>query len=84
MSEHTVRVTQPAREVVNADYSFEIFSDGEKLGQLDISKGTADWWPRSAQSATGISWEDFAHLLNAYHTDRVTLIASARAISDRS
>ena len=82
MSEHTVRVTQPAREVVNADYSFEIFSDGEKLGQLDISKGTADWWPRSAKSATGISWEDFAHLLNAYHEDRAAVMAFARALSD--
>ena len=84
MAEHMVRVSQPTREVVNADYSFEIHSDGEKLGTLDISKGTIDWWPRGVHSAIGVSWEDFATLLDAFHSDGHRLLAEASAINQES
>ena len=81
MAEHVVRVSQPTREVVNADYSFEIFSDGEKLGTLNISKGTVDWWPRKAQSGVEIRWEDFAKLLNGCFVDTPAMVSAARDIS---
>lgn len=42
MAEHVVRVSQPTREVLNADYSFEIFSDGEKLGTLNMVRAARE------------------------------------------
>ena len=81
MAEHVVRVSQPTREVVNADYSFEIFGDGEKLGTLNISKGTIDWWPRKAQSWVELRWEEFAELLNACFVDTAVMVSAARDIS---
>ena len=81
MAEHVVRVSQPTREVVNADYSFEIFSDGEKIGTLDISKGTVDWWPRNAKSGVEVRWEDFATLMDACFVDTPGMVSAARDIS---
>ena len=80
MPEHVVRVSQPTRELVNSDVSFEIFSDAQKLGTLLVSKGTVDWFPRSAQSAVSLEWEELALLLDAAFQDRSALLKAARAI----
>ena len=80
MPEHVVRVSQPTRELVNSDVSFEIFSDAQKLGTLLVSKGTVDWFPRSAQSAVSLEWEELALLLDAAFEDRSALLKAARAI----
>jgi hypothetical protein len=59
MGEHSVHVRQPQREVVNADMEFAIFEDGEKFGELWISKGGIEWWPRNAKKSVRMGWETF-------------------------
>lgn len=80
MPEHVVRVSQPIRELVNSDVRFEIFSDAQKLGTLLVSKGTVDWFPRNAQTAISLEWEDLAVLLDAAFEDRSALLRAARSI----
>ena len=49
--------------VLHADVVFEIRSDGEKLGELRISKGTIDWAPSNAKVPYRRSWEQFDRLM---------------------
>jgi len=60
MPEHKVEVIQtPSWEVVNTDLRITIDSDGEKLGELCISRGTIDWRPRDAKNTIVLEWEAF-------------------------
>ena len=37
------------------------FADGEKFGELRISRGGVDWWPRDAKTRGELlTWEQFA------------------------
>jgi hypothetical protein len=81
MPEHMVRVSQPSRELVNSDVTFEIYSDGQKLGTMLVSKGTVDWFPRNAQTSISLQWEEFADVLDAAFNDRQTLLKTARSIT---
>lgn len=37
----------------------EIFADEGKLGELHISRGGVDWWPRDAKQKIELTWEQF-------------------------
>ena len=64
MATHSITV-HPSRplEVVNADLIVEISADGEKLGQLQISRGSIDWVPRHHTIAHSLTWERFDQLM---------------------
>jgi hypothetical protein len=64
MPRHEISITLPRKPLKNVDTTIEIKSDGEKLGELLISKGSLDWVPAGAQKPRRISWEDLAFLLN--------------------
>lgn len=60
---------QTARVVGNSDVTFVIHSDGEKLGELLISRGTVDWWPAHSKTRrASLSWEQFARLMETTTT----------------
>ena len=60
MPTHDVEMSIPTTKVVlHADVVFEVRSDGEKLGELRVSKGTLDWAPMSAKIPVRMSWEQF-------------------------
>lgn len=80
VAEHEITVVQPARTALNSDYSFEIKSDGRKLGTLHLSKGGADWKPRGSQTAYEVTWEDLARLLDAWVVDRDSVVRAVRRI----
>ena len=41
---------QTVRLVGKTDVVYEVFTDGEgKIGELRISKGAVDWWPRDSK-----------------------------------
>jgi hypothetical protein len=66
MASHSISV-HPSKplEVVNADLVVEVRSDGGKLGEMWISKGSVDWRPKGYQYATrSLSWEQFAALMS--------------------
>jgi hypothetical protein len=53
--------------VVNTDLSVIVNSDGQRLGELLISKGSLDWRPARHQYSVKISWENFARLMERWH-----------------
>jgi hypothetical protein len=65
MATHVIEVELPAKVVLHKDVRFTIRSDGAKLGELHISKGTIDWLPANKQSAISLSWEKFAELVES-------------------
>ena len=64
MPVHKIEMSQPDKQVLHSDITFDIYSDGEKLGSLKISKGSADWTPRHKQRPRKIKWERFAAVLD--------------------
>jgi hypothetical protein len=64
MPEHKVEISQPTREVVNADVVFTVYADDAKLGELEVSRGGITWWPRGARTRRfDLDWERFARLV---------------------
>jgi hypothetical protein len=61
---HKIEMSQPDKQVLHSDITFDIYSDGEKLGSLKISKGSVDWTPRHKQRPRQIKWERFAAVLD--------------------
>lgn len=67
MPKHTITL-HPSRpmEVVSADVVIEVDSDGKKLGELWISRGTIDWRPSGrTYASTSITWEQFDRVMQA-------------------
>ena len=40
---------QTTRLVGKVDVVFDVWSSGEKLGQMRLSKGGVDWWPKNSK-----------------------------------
>jgi len=60
MARHDVEMSIPTTKMVlHADVVFEVRSDGEKLGELRVSQGTIDWFPRRVQRGVSLTWEQF-------------------------
>jgi hypothetical protein len=64
MAQHTVKMSLPDGIVINTDVEFTITSDGRKLGEVHLSKGTIDWRPVGAKKVEySCNWEQFAVLM---------------------
>ena len=48
MPDHRIELTIPTVELGRRDVIFAVFIDGEKQGELHVSEGAVDWWPRKA------------------------------------
>lgn len=67
MTQHEIEMSIPTTKVVmHADVVFEVRSDGEKLGELRVSKGTIDWRPANAQKPAKLTWERFDQLMQEH------------------
>lgn len=58
-----VSINLPSRPLANSDAIFVVRRGGEKLGELRVSKGGIDWYPRHAKTPITIGWRKFARLL---------------------
>lgn len=64
MAEHRVIVDIPQKVVLSKDVRFTVRSDGEKIGELLISKGNLEWFPASNRvNKYRLSWEAFDRLM---------------------
>lgn len=63
MPEHEIYMTMPTKTVLNKDTNFEIYSDGNKLGRLKVSKGTVEWVPANYSYGYHLSWEEFDEII---------------------
>jgi hypothetical protein len=67
VAEHAVTLTTTAEIVLgNVDYVFKVYADNEKFGELHISRGGVDWWPRDAKIGHAITWEQFYAMWERY------------------
>jgi hypothetical protein len=67
MPVHDVDMSIPTTKVVlHADVVFEVRSDGDKLGELRVSKGTIDWVPANAKLPIRLTWEQFDRYLREH------------------
>jgi hypothetical protein len=64
MPEHEVEITLPSKPLVNVDATIVVRSDGQKLGEILISKGSFDWKGAGKSQAKQIAWERLAALLD--------------------
>ena len=63
MPVHDVEVEIPPKVVLNSDVRFVVHSDGQKLGELLVSKGSVDWIPGHSPQTITVSWERFDELM---------------------
>ena len=66
MPKHDIEVALPAHEVVNADLTVVVNSDGRRLGELRISKGSIDWRPSKTHSPVSMKGETFAAVMERW------------------
>lgn len=64
MPRHHIEISLPTKPLKNVDTTISIWSDGEKLGDLLVSRGSLDWKPAGRKRVKRISWERFAEMLN--------------------
>jgi hypothetical protein len=64
---HEVTLTIPQEiNILNTDLVLVVKKDGAKLGELRISRGSADWWPSGNRTNYHpVQWERFRDLLEA-------------------
>ena len=48
---------------------FEIYSDKERIGRVDIGRGSFTWYGKNREIGRRISWPTFAELLNKHCYD---------------
>jgi hypothetical protein len=63
MPKHDIEIAIPPKVVINSDVRFVVRSDGEKLGELLVSRGTIAWVPGHSPNAIHIRWEQFDELM---------------------
>lgn len=66
VAKHDVRMVQSVRDLGKVDVTFQVMIDGTKRGELRLSKGGVDWWPRSSKKTVHTkSWSQLAAFLES-------------------
>ena len=63
---HEVTFDVPRRDLGKTDIHFWVKSDGDILGNLEVSKGALVWYPKGAQIGHKIGWNQFAQVMSDY------------------
>lgn len=64
MAEHDVKLEAPSLQVLNSDVTLVVRRDGEKLGELALSKGGAEWFPKNTKvRGFHLSWREVADIM---------------------
>lgn len=63
MPRHDVRFTIPERTLGNADIEFTVYSDDERLGLLEVSKGALVWRPANKKRPYVLGWAAFDRVM---------------------
>jgi hypothetical protein len=59
-------MVQSVRDIGKVDVVFEVVIDGSKRGELRLSKGGVDWWPRGSKTTAHTkSWTKLAAFLES-------------------
>ncbi len=63
MPKHDIDVEIPPKVVLNSDVRFVVRSEGKKLGELLVSRGSIAWVPGHSPNAIHVQWERFDDLM---------------------
>lgn len=64
MAKHEIRMDQSLRDLGKVDVVLQVVIDGSKRGELRLSKGGVDWWPRNSKRVKHtVTWTKLAELL---------------------
>lgn len=66
MAKHNVYFQLPETELGKVDAHFGIYKNGEKLGQITISKGGLEYYPAKRKTPIKISWTQFDSLTKQF------------------
>lgn len=67
MARHEIRMDQSLRDLGKVDMVLQVVIDGAKRGELHISKGAIDWWPRNSKTKKHtVTWSRLADLLEEH------------------
>jgi hypothetical protein len=66
MAQHKVFIEQPRRRIGNSDFRFVVYEDGEKVGELGISRGGIAWWPYKAKGPIKRGWPRFRRWIEGW------------------
>lgn len=61
---HEINVELPRMELGNTDMKVFIHSNGEKLGEIRMSKGTIDYFPAHKQYSMSLTWAEFDNMMS--------------------
>lgn len=64
MPKHNIEISLPTKPLKNVDTTITVWSDGGKLGELRVSRGTLDWRSARRKSFKRFSWERVAAILD--------------------
>jgi len=63
MPRHDVQFTIPERRLGNSDVEFAVYSDGERLGLLKVSKGAVVWRHANKKLGYVMDWTAFDRVM---------------------
>jgi hypothetical protein len=63
MARHDVTFTVPERTLGNSDIEFTVYSDGERLGVLKVSKGALVWRHANKKLGHLMNWDTFDRVM---------------------
>lgn len=64
---HKVKVAWPILELGRKDVHISIEKDSEKIGELLISKGNIEWWPRgNKRKRKRFTWQEFQYYIETH------------------
>ena len=70
MPRHDVRFTIPERRLGNADIEFAVYSDEQRLGLLQVSKGALVWRPANKKRGFLVGWSRFDQIMRGERRER--------------
>jgi hypothetical protein len=65
MARHVVHFSVPERRLGNSDVEFAVYSDGERLGLLKVSKGAIVWRHANKKRGLYMDWDTFDRVMQA-------------------
>jgi hypothetical protein len=72
VAKHEIRMDQSIRDLGRVDLVLQVVIDGAKRGEIHISKGGVDWWPRNSKRVKHRwTWSKLADLLETGPTERL-------------
>jgi hypothetical protein len=63
---HVVQFTVPKRDLGKSDVVFSVNIDGEKLGTLEVSKGSVVWYRKNNSYGHKVGWSEFDRIMDGY------------------